>query len=79
MLVGISEPINGGRQLNDLFPTVQGFIPNIAAQRCLSSYHPGGANVSMGDGSVRFLKETTNLTTLKKLGAMNDGGVVSDY
>jgi prepilin-type N-terminal cleavage/methylation domain-containing protein/prepilin-type processing-associated H-X9-DG protein len=79
MLVGISEPINGGKQLNDLFPNVVGFIPNIASQRSLSSYHPGGVNVAMGDGSVRFLKQTLNLTVLKSLGGMNDGAIVSEY
>ena len=31
------------------------------------SFHPGGANVAMADGSVRFLKETTTLAILKAL------------
>lgn len=31
----------------------------IAARRDMSSFHPGGVNVSMLDGSVRFLKDTT--------------------
>jgi prepilin-type processing-associated H-X9-DG protein len=79
MLTGASEAINSARRLNDLFPTAVGFIPNTAAQRVFSSYHPGGVNVGMGDGSVRFLRETMNLTTLKSLGGMNDGSIVGEY
>jgi prepilin-type processing-associated H-X9-DG protein len=29
--------------------------------------HPGGVNVAMGDGSVRFLRDTTPLPTLQAL------------
>jgi len=43
----------------------------------LSSYHPGGANVAMCDGSVRFLKSTTSLQTVWSLGSRNGGEVVS--
>jgi len=35
----------------------------------LSSYHPGGANIAMADGSVHFLKSSTNMTTVWALGS----------
>jgi len=44
---------------------------------CPYSFHPGGANVAMGDGSVRFLKQTIAATTMFKLVGCNDGGIVS--
>lgn len=43
----------------------------------MSSYHPGGANVSMCDGSVKFLKASTNMATVWALGSKNQGEVVS--
>jgi prepilin-type N-terminal cleavage/methylation domain-containing protein/prepilin-type processing-associated H-X9-DG protein len=43
----------------------------------LSSYHPGGANVAMGDGSVRFLKNSTSIVTIWSLGSRNQGEVIS--
>jgi prepilin-type N-terminal cleavage/methylation domain-containing protein/prepilin-type processing-associated H-X9-DG protein len=41
------------------------------------SFHPGGANCLFGDGSVKFLKATTNLLTLRNLVTLNGGEVVS--
>jgi prepilin-type N-terminal cleavage/methylation domain-containing protein/prepilin-type processing-associated H-X9-DG protein len=43
----------------------------------LSSYHPGGANVAMADGSVRFLKNSTSLDTMWAIGSRKQGEVVS--
>jgi len=43
----------------------------------LSSYHPGGANIAMCDGSVRFLKSTTALQVVWSIGSRNGGEVVS--
>ncbi len=43
----------------------------------LGSYHPGGCNVMFGDGSVRYLKNTTNITTIWALGTRNNSDVVS--
>ncbi len=43
----------------------------------LSSYHPGGANVAMLDGSVHFLKSSVNQITIWQLGSRAQGEVVS--
>ena len=43
----------------------------------LSSYHPGGANVVMLDGSVRFLKDSISQQTLWALGSIAQGEVIS--
>jgi len=43
----------------------------------LSSGHPGGANVSFADGSVRFLKSSTNVVTIWSLGSRAGGEVLS--
>jgi prepilin-type N-terminal cleavage/methylation domain-containing protein/prepilin-type processing-associated H-X9-DG protein len=42
-----------------------------------SSLHPGGVNVNMGDGSVRFIKNTINRVTWRALGSRNGGEVLS--
>jgi prepilin-type N-terminal cleavage/methylation domain-containing protein/prepilin-type processing-associated H-X9-DG protein len=43
----------------------------------LSSYHPGGANVLLCDGSVRFLKDSTNVNTIWSLGSRAQGEIIS--
>jgi prepilin-type N-terminal cleavage/methylation domain-containing protein/prepilin-type processing-associated H-X9-DG protein len=42
-----------------------------------SSFHSGGANVGMADGSVRFLKESVSLQTVWAIGSRDQGEVVS--
>jgi prepilin-type N-terminal cleavage/methylation domain-containing protein/prepilin-type processing-associated H-X9-DG protein len=41
------------------------------------SQHPGGANVLLGDGSVKFVKDTVNPQTWWGLGSRNGGEVLS--
>jgi prepilin-type N-terminal cleavage/methylation domain-containing protein/prepilin-type processing-associated H-X9-DG protein len=43
----------------------------------LSSFHPGGANVTLCDGSVRFLKDSISLSTIWALGSRAQGEVIS--
>jgi prepilin-type N-terminal cleavage/methylation domain-containing protein/prepilin-type processing-associated H-X9-DG protein len=50
------------------------FVPGMYG---MSSYHPGGVNVLLSDGSVRFLKDSTNLNTLWALGSRSQGEVIS--
>ncbi len=40
------------------------------------SYHPGGANVLMTDGSVRFIKDSINRYTWWSLGTKSNGEVI---
>ncbi len=41
------------------------------------SYHPGGVNILLGDGSVRFVKDSINGFTWRGLGSINGGEVIS--
>jgi len=41
------------------------------------SYHPGGVNALMGDGSVRFVKSSIDGATWRALGTVNGGEVIS--
>jgi prepilin-type processing-associated H-X9-DG protein len=41
------------------------------------SRHPGGLNVLMGDGSVRFLKDTTNAVVWLALNTIAEGEVIA--
>jgi len=42
-----------------------------------SSNHPGGVNMLLLDGSVRFMKNSVDLTTWRAIGTRNGGEVVS--
>jgi prepilin-type N-terminal cleavage/methylation domain-containing protein/prepilin-type processing-associated H-X9-DG protein len=43
----------------------------------MSSKHPGGVNVGMGDGSVRFIKDTVNIYTWHGLQTIQQGEILS--
>jgi prepilin-type N-terminal cleavage/methylation domain-containing protein/prepilin-type processing-associated H-X9-DG protein len=46
-------------------------------QWAFRSLHPGGANFAFADGSVKFIKETINITTYRALGTRNLGEITS--
>lgn len=43
------------------------------------SFHAGGVNLALADGSVRFLKESVNIATFAALVSYNGGEIVGDY
>lgn len=48
--------------------------PNMFASR---SRHPGGVNVGMGDGTVRFIKNSISLFTWRAVGSTQGGEIIS--
>jgi prepilin-type N-terminal cleavage/methylation domain-containing protein/prepilin-type processing-associated H-X9-DG protein len=44
-----------------------------------TSYHPGGVNLCLCDGSVRFVRETLSLSVWQRLANRFDGQVVGDF
>ncbi len=50
---------------------------NLTSYNAARSFHPGGVNAAMGDGSVRFVKETIAVVTWRALGSINGGEVIS--
>jgi prepilin-type processing-associated H-X9-DG protein len=39
--------------------------------------HPGGAHFAFGDGGVRFIKDSVNMTTYQALGTRRGRDIVS--
>jgi prepilin-type N-terminal cleavage/methylation domain-containing protein/prepilin-type processing-associated H-X9-DG protein len=54
-----------------------GTMANMPMQVPPSSRHPGGVNVMMGDGSVKFIKSSVSLPTWRALGTRAGGEIVS--
>jgi prepilin-type N-terminal cleavage/methylation domain-containing protein/prepilin-type processing-associated H-X9-DG protein len=78
---------DGQREPNgDLCEANPGILVTSTHQHCyrnytynfaFKSYHPGGANFALADGSVRFIKQTINARTYNSLGSRAGGEVVS--
>jgi len=50
-----------------------------AATEAFTSYHPGGAQFTLADGSIRFVNETIDMLTYRYLGDKADGFPVGSY
>lgn len=54
-----------------------GNMANMPMQVPPSSHHSGGVNTLMGDGSVRFIKDSISLATWRGIGTRDGGEVIS--
>jgi prepilin-type N-terminal cleavage/methylation domain-containing protein/prepilin-type processing-associated H-X9-DG protein len=52
---------------------------NVGVNNQSSSAHPSGVNALMGDGSVHFLSENMEFTTLKRMATRDEGGKVGPF
>jgi prepilin-type processing-associated H-X9-DG protein len=78
---GVSgQPNNKFRPMHEAAPFQSTGVTagnNAGANDELFSYHPGGVNCLFGDGSVRFIKETIGVVTLRSIITLSGGEVVS--
>lgn len=67
-----SHPTSPGGTLSDSAYVSSACRVNCSNQGEIYSFHTGGANVCMGDGSVRFLSTSITLSNLQKMCARGD-------
>ena len=60
-------------------PLVQFITDGVNASARFGSYHPGVCQFVMCDGSVKAIKSTIDVETLRRLAVRNDGLVVPDF
>jgi prepilin-type N-terminal cleavage/methylation domain-containing protein/prepilin-type processing-associated H-X9-DG protein len=82
--LGVSGIINNKAQPThensyyELYPGTLGTAGNKAGNnQSLYSFHPGGINALFGDGSVHFLRDSTNVVVLRQLTTLKGGEVLS--
>jgi prepilin-type processing-associated H-X9-DG protein len=54
-------------------------LPNVLFVGGFGAYHPGGANFTLADGSVRFISETIDVPTYQHLGHRADGQLIEGF
>lgn len=64
----------GPKMNSRLDPTINGVLMEMS----FGSWHSGGANFGMGDGSVKFLSENIDINTYRALGSRNGNEVVGN-
>ena len=67
---------NGYTTPNNRIPDVVVHFTGFFAPR---SFHPGGAMVTLSDGSVRFLSETIDAATHRGLHSRDGGEVLGEF
>ena len=67
-----TRPASGDRQLSS-----GGTYTGLGMFNNARSKHPGGVNVGMCDGSVRFIKNSVNIYTFQALASAKGGEVIS--
>ena len=63
------------REINSFDITPGTALPH--HELCVSSNHPGGANVANGDGSTHFVSEDTELVVLQAVAGIDEGVVAN--
>jgi len=72
----------GGSPLNNWKHWGEGYVPVRGVSGSWhypGSLHPGGCNMTMGDGSVRFVSETTSLTILRAIASIGKGDIPEPF
>lgn len=67
--------VGGGSLTYGFGRTTASWADDWTAKGC----HPGGMQATLGDGSVRFITETIDLTTYRYLHTPQDGNVIGPY
>ncbi len=76
VMVGIDVANGGGINRWDYSTGIEPIRGRLGSWGRCGSLHAGGANLLFGDGSTRFLSETTERAVLERLCAMADGQTV---
>jgi prepilin-type processing-associated H-X9-DG protein len=58
-------------------PNVPPCTGGAVAWNASRSRHPGGVNILFADGSVKFIKDSVNVSSWRALGSMAGGEVIS--
>lgn len=66
-------------RINERSMDALGVSGNCGPNRPILSPHPGGAQVLLGDGSVRFMNEATEVQILYDLANRDDGHAINDF